>query len=186
MEAIILSGEPAAGKTTVARLLADKLNLKMIGGGDILKELAAKHGYNPSGAEWWDTEDGIRFLKEREKDPEFDIEADRIMKEKVEKGNIILTSYTAPWISKKGFKVWLHCSASKRAKRMSKRDHSSMEESENAVIVRDKENYALYKELYNIEFGKDLSPFNMIIDTEDRSPEAIAEMILKEYNKANK
>ena len=61
-----------------------------------------------------------------------------------------------------------------------------MEESENAVIIRDKENYALYKELYNIEFGKDLSPFNMVIDTEDRSPEDITEMILKEYNKANK
>lgn len=186
MDALIISGEPAAGKTTVARLLADKLNLKMLGGGDILKELAKEHGYNPTGEEWWDTADGMDFLKKREKDPEFDIKADKIMKAKIDSGNIILTSYTAPWISKKGFKVWLQCSASKRAERMAKRDHTTMVESENAVIVRDKENYMLYKGLYQIEFGRDLSPFNMIIDTENKKPNDIAEMIMAEFRKANK
>jgi cytidylate kinase len=186
MEALILSGEPAAGKTTVARILADRLSLKTMGGGDILKELAKEHGYSPTGDDWWDTKEGIEFLKKREIDPEFDIKADKIMKAKVEEGNIVLTSYTAPWISEKGFKVWLQCSAAKRAERMSKRDNTTHNESENAVHVRDKENYSLYKELYNIEFGKDLSPFHLIIDTSDKTPGQIAEIILTEYEKANK
>ena len=45
MEAIIISGKPAAGKTTVAQIIAERLHIKTIGGGDILKELALERGF---------------------------------------------------------------------------------------------------------------------------------------------
>ncbi len=56
---------PAVGKTTVAKLLASRLKLKVIGGGDILKEIALEEGYNAVGDDWWDTEEGMRFMEER-------------------------------------------------------------------------------------------------------------------------
>ena len=186
MEALIISGEPAAGKTTVAGILAKRLGIRSIGGGEILKELAKDQGYEPGGEEWWDTEEGIRFLKQRETDPEFDIEADRRMKKRIDSGNVIITSYTAPWISEKGFKVWLKCSAGMRAERMSKRDHFPMSSTRRTVALRDKENYELYKKLYHIEFGKDLSPFDIIIDTADKGPEQVADLIIDSWGKANK
>ena len=42
MNAIIVSGMPAVGKTTVSKLLGDALGLKVVGGGDVLKEMAAE------------------------------------------------------------------------------------------------------------------------------------------------
>jgi cytidylate kinase len=71
MQTIILSGMPAVGKTTVARIIASKLGLKLVGGGDTLKEIALEEGYNAVGDDWWDTEEGMRFMEERSGSPEF-------------------------------------------------------------------------------------------------------------------
>jgi len=49
LKAIIISGMPAVGKTTVSRQVAEKLNIPMVGGGDVLKEMAVEEGYSPGG-----------------------------------------------------------------------------------------------------------------------------------------
>ncbi len=183
MEAIIISGMPAVGKTTLAKILAERLNLKAMGGGDILKEMAAEKGYNISGEDWWDTKEGIRFLKEREANPDFDKDADRYLKKKIEAGNIVITSYTAPWITENGFKIWLSGSVERRAERMAKRDGIELKKSENVIRIRDGENIKLYKGLYGIEFGKDMKPFNIVIDTDGKLPEELADIIISELNK---
>jgi len=50
---VIISGLPAVGKTTIARAIADKFNLKQYSGGDVLKEMAIARGYTMSGNDWW-------------------------------------------------------------------------------------------------------------------------------------
>ena len=77
MDVILISGLPASGKTTVAKMLAEKLGFSVVGGSDALKELAKTKGYKPIGNDWWDTSEGIKFLKERASDPEFDMETDK-------------------------------------------------------------------------------------------------------------
>ncbi|MGC8587226.1 MAG: (d)CMP kinase [Candidatus Micrarchaeia archaeon] len=179
MLSIIISGMPAVGKTTAANLLAQELGLKVIGGGDILKEMARDRGYDPKDETWWDTDEGISFLREREVNPEFDKEADRRLLQKIKQGNVIVTSYTAPWISKVGFKVWLDGSLEKRTERMAKRDNISLEECRAKIIVRDKENYELYKRHYGIEFGTDKKPFDMVINTDNLTARQVADAILE-------
>ena len=49
---------------------------------------------------------------------------------------------------------------------MAKRDSSTPEESMKIIGKRDKENFSLYKKLYRIEFGKDLSPFHLVVGTD--------------------
>lgn len=186
MEAIIIAGKPAAGKTTVAQIIADALHIKAIGGGDILKEMALERGYRPDGVEWWDTKDGIRFLKERQKNPEFDKEADRRLISKIEDGDVVVTSYTAAWISDMGFKVWLDGSEKTRAERMLKRDKTNLAESMKVVRIRDKENFNVYKKMYNIDFGEDRSPFDIIVDTDSKTPKQVAGIILAEFKKKRK
>lgn len=178
MEAIIISGMPAAGKTTVAKILAKNLGVKTMGGGEVLKELAKELGYKPDNKEdWWDTNEGIEFSERRDKDPHFDKKVDDFMLRLIEEGDIILTSYTMPWLSKHGFKVWLSASEDVRAKRMSKRDDIAKEESMHIEEVRNKENFELYKRLYGIHFGNDLTPFHMIVDTNNETPASIAKKI---------
>ena len=183
MQAIIICGLPAAGKTTVANIIARKLGLKVLGGGDILMELAIDQGYDAHGLSWWDSKEGIAFMKQREKDPEFDKEADKKLTEKINAGNVVITSYPAPWIAKKGYKVWLAASLENRAKRMSERDKSSLSACMKVAQIRDAENSKHYKAMYNIDFGNDLSPFNLVIDTNDKSPEQIADMIIDQIKK---
>ena len=176
----------AAGKTTVSRILAKRLGVEAIGGGEILREMARERGYNPTGDDWWDTEEGMKFLKEREADPEFDKEVDSRLRAKIKAGNIIITSYTAPWIVNGGFKVWLSATTGTRTERMARRDKLTIEKTKGIVKVRDIENRKLYKELYGINLDNDTSPFDLIIDTNDKDPEQIAEIILAEQERRKK
>ncbi len=186
MEAIIISGKPAAGKTTVARIIAERLGVKAIGGGEILKEMALERGYNAHGDGWWDTPEGLKFLEERKSNPDFDNEADRRLIKKIEAGDIVVTSYTAAWISKKGFKVWLEGSLKTRAARMGKRDNTDVSATLKVAKIRDEENQTVYKKLYKIDIWNDKAPFDMEIDTNKKTPEEIADIILEEYKKKNK
>jgi len=178
MKAIILCGMPAVGKTTVAKIIASKLNLKLIGGGDILKEIAIEEGYNAVGDDWWDTKEGMRFMEERAGSPEFDREVDRRLLARARKGGVVMTSYTLPWLAKAGVKVWLSGTKRSRAERMAKRDSSSPEECANVIEARDRENYALYKKLYGIRFGKDLSPFTIVVGTDGVPAAEVADSVL--------
>jgi cytidylate kinase len=179
MEAIILSGMPAVGKTTVAGIVAKRLGLKFLGISDILKEMAGELGYKTAGEGWWDTEEAMRFCEERKRTPDFDKRADEMLVNKAKAGNVVITSYTAPWICEYGIKVWLSGSLEKRAQRMSERDKIPFDECIKIEKKREEENYNLYKHLYGIEFGKDMKPFELRINTDDISAEQVADVIIK-------
>jgi cytidylate kinase len=183
MEAIVISGSPASGKTVTAQALSKLLHVPMIGGTDILKQMAMERGYKPGGEEWWDTGEGMRFLKERETNHDFDRETDRRLAEIVKKGDVVVTSYTAPWIIDSGFKVWLSATPESREKRMANRDNIEVSEAKGIIEKRDRENRKLYMELYKIDFGNDTKPFNLVIDTNNKSTEEIVRMILENARK---
>ncbi|HVC27066.1 MAG TPA: cytidylate kinase family protein [Nitrososphaerales archaeon] len=180
MKAIILCGMPAVGKTTVAKIIASKLSLKLIGGGDVLKEIAAEEGYRAVGDDWWDTKEGMKFMAERAGSPEFDREVDRRLLARASKGGVVMTSYTLPWLAKEGVKVWLSGTKRSRAERMARRDSSSPEECAKVIEARDRENFALYKKLYGISFGKDLSPFTIVVGTDGVPAAQVAEAVLEQ------
>jgi cytidylate kinase len=46
------------------------------------------------------------------------------------------------------------------------------------LAVRDGENRKLYKKIYSIEFGRDLSPFELVIDTDSIDEGKVAEIIV--------
>jgi cytidylate kinase len=185
MEAIIISGLPAAGKTTVASIISKRLGIRMIGGTEILKEMAKERGYNPEGDDWWDTPEGMKFLKERSENPNFDKETDRRLIKIAEEGNVVITSYTLPWLTKVGFKVWLSASTDSREHRMSARDNVSVEDAAGVIKMRDVKNIKLYDDLYGIRMGEDLTPFDLVLDVNKITAEEAAVLIIeKEREKA--
>jgi CMP/dCMP kinase len=186
MKAIILCGMPAVGKTTVAKMLASKLNLKLVGGGDILKEIALEQGYNAVGDDWWDTDEGLKFMQEREGSPEFDKEVDRRLIARASKGDVVITSYTLPWLIKDGLKIWLSGTKASRAERMARRDASSPEECAKVIDARDSENYLLYNKLYGIHFGRDLSPFTIVVGTDGVPADRVATTVLDQVSLSGK
>lgn len=182
MEAIIISGLPASGKSTVAGILSKKLHIRAINVGDILKSKFSATGSKS----YWDTERGFLALEEREKNTEIDKSVDMKVLKIIKKGNIIITSYVMPWLSNVGFKVWLDASDEERAKRLAKRDKISVEKAREILKKRDKENYLLYKRLYNIKIGKDKKPFDLIINTDYLTPSKVAEIIIKNLRQSRK
>ena len=60
------------GKNTLSRKLAEKYDLRCYSGGDALSDLASAEGYNVSSQGWWESPEGLTFLKERVNDPKFD------------------------------------------------------------------------------------------------------------------
>ena len=176
LKSIIISGPPAIGKTTIAKGLAKEFDIEYLSGGDILKDLAGEQGFQTQGDDWWDTQDGINFLEQRKKNPEFDKNVDNKLKELFSKGGIVVTSYTLPWIVEGGIKIWLDGSKENSALRMTARDNSSKNEALEIVQKRYNENKIIYKELYGFEFGEDLSVFDKIIETDELNVEQVLEI----------
>ena len=163
---ICISGLPGCGKSTVAKKLAQKYRLKYISGGDALKELAVEAGFKPSGEDWWETEEGRRFLNKRLEDPDFDKRVDEKLIEAAKQGNVILDSWTMPWLFDEGFKIWLDASLEVRASRAAKRDKISLEKAKELIMEREEKTKEIYRRLYGFKLGEDFSPFHIILDTD--------------------
>ena len=179
LRSVIISGPPAIGKTTIAKGLANELNLKYLSGGDVLKEMAKDQGFNTDRDDFWDTEAGMSFLNIRKRNPEFDKQVDERLKKIFLNDNVIITSYTLPWLVRDGVKIWLAGSQEASAKRMTIRDHISIESALEIVKKRYEENKMLYKKLYGFNFGDDLSVFDTVINTDGLGPDQVLDQAKK-------
>jgi CMP/dCMP kinase len=166
---ICISGMAGTGKSTLSRKLAEKYGLRYYCGGDALKELAKQEGYAVTNEGWWESAEGLKFLKERVSDPKFDKTVDDKLLENAKQGNVLLDSWTMPWLLERGFKIWLAASLEKRAARVAKRDSMSLEEAYKMLAEKEANTKAIYKSLYGFSLGDDLSPFDFILDTDNLS-----------------
>ncbi|MEM3730900.1 MAG: cytidylate kinase family protein [Candidatus Bathyarchaeia archaeon] len=180
---ICICGMAGSGKSTVAKKLARKYGLKYYSGGDALKMLAIERGHQPIEHGWWETEEGMRFLNEREKDPKFDEAVDKKLLEIASQGNVILDSWTMPWLLKEGFKIWLEASSERRAERIAKRDGISVEEAMEALKKKEEKTKAIYKKLYGFSLGEDFEPFHLILDTENLSAREVFQILCEVIDK---
>ncbi len=174
---ICICGMAGSGKSTVAKKIARHYNLRYCSGGDALKAVAAEMGYKTSGEGWWETEEGIRFLKERSKNPEIDRRVDQKQLEWAEEGGIVFDSWTMPWLFKGGFKVWLEASEEVRANRIAERDGLTPREALKFLREKEARTKTIYKKLYGFTLGEDLSPFHLIIDVNLLSKEEVFEAL---------
>jgi CMP/dCMP kinase len=179
LKAIIISGMPAVGKTTVSRHVAEELDIPMVGGGDVLKEMALEEGYTPGGEDWWDRGEGMKFLQQRKRSSDFDKEVDARLIQKTKKGDVVITSYPVPWLTRDGLKVWLSGSVKSRAARMARRDKLAVSKCKEVLSIRDEENYKLYKKIYGIEFGRDFKPFDLVVETDAIDEEKVAKIVIQ-------
>lgn len=176
---MLISGMPSVGKTTAAKAVAKKFQLDVVAGGDMLKEMAYERGYTASGSDWWETADGMKFLSERKRNPDFDREVDRRLAQSLRSGNVVVTSYPMPWLYKNGIKFWFHASLRTRAVRLAGRDGITTRKALDLLKKRDIANKRLYKKLYGINFGNDLSPFHFVIGTDDLTARRVASATCK-------
>ena len=183
IKSLVISGPPAIGKTTISRGLAKEFGLKSLSGGDVLKDFAKEQGFKTDGDDWWDTKEGMKFLNQRKDNYTFDKKVDEKLTDIFLKGNVVITSYTLPWLVKDGVKIWLAGSQENSAKRMQVRDNMPISEALDIVKKRYQENKNLYKKLYGFDFGDDLSVFDIIIDTDGLDAENVLKTAIAKVHK---
>jgi len=162
---VCISGMAGTGKSTLAKKLAEKYNLRYFSGGDALKELAKEEGYDSSSRGWWESPEGLSFLETRQKNLEFDKAVDDKLLEYARQGNVLLDSWTMAWLLKTGFKIWLAASVEKRTERISKRDKIPIKDASRVLKEKEARTKTIYKKLYGFTIGEDFEPFDLVLDT---------------------
>ena len=162
---IAISSKSGCGNTTVTTLLAEKLGYKMVN--FTFRQLAAERG-----VDFW------TFCRMAEADDDIDRELDRRQVEMaMAEENCVLGSRLAIWMLEKAdLKVYLQATSETRAKRVLKREGGSLEERMAQTEMRDRNDSARYKRIYGID-NSDTSVADLVIDTDDRTPEEIVERI---------
>jgi cytidylate kinase len=138
--------------------------------------MAKEQGFDSSGDDWWDTAAGLDFLNKREQNSEFDKKLDEKLIALFNQGGMVITSYTLPWLIKGGIKIWLEGSHSSSTKRMQSRDNMNSDDAYQITKQRFDKNKALYKKLYNFDFGDDTSVFNLIINTDNLTAQQVIDI----------
>jgi cytidylate kinase len=174
---VCISGMAGTGKSTLAKKLAKKYNLRYYSGGDALKALAADEGYDSSSRGWWESPEGLSFLEKREENLEFDKAVDDKLLEYAQQGRVLLDSWTMAWLLKTGFKIWLVASVEKRAERIAKRDKIPVKEALQVLKEKEARTKAIYKKLYGFTLGEDFEPFNLVLDTDNLNAREVFQVL---------
>ena len=152
---ITVSGLSGSGKSTGARAIARALNIKYVSAGEILRQIAKDRKISL-----------LEIVKTRE--PEIDYEMDKITLNLAMGGNVVLDGRLTGWVAGDwaDVKIFYECSLNTRAKRVSKRDYITSEESKKMLQKRDEEDQKIYQNLYGIN-SFDKSIYDIIIDNEN-------------------
>ena len=169
---ITISGTAGSGKSTIAKILAKKLNLKHYSMGDIQRKYAKDKGLT------------IEELGELElKDDKIDREVDRYQSEL--KGDFIVDGRVSFHFIPNSIKLFLDCSTEESVKRLytSRRDSSerktrSLEETKKIMLNRENTNRKRFLKYYNIDF-LDKNNYDLIINSTNLSKKEVVEKILK-------
>ncbi len=174
---IAISGLHGTGKSTIAKLLADKLGILYYSTGQAFRDLAKESNMS--------LEEYTSYV---EKHPDIDKELDNKVVNMAKKGSIIIDSQLSAHILKSiaNYKIQLNCPLEVRVKRMADRDQTTYEEKLKETTMREKSELERFKELYNIDLSDEKSTrafFDLIIDTEHLTIEEIVDEILTKLNK---
>jgi len=170
MVLITISGTPGSGKTTVARLLAKRLGLPHVYAGDLYRDEAKRRGLSLA-----------EFNALAEQDHSIDRALDAKIAEYARQGGVVLEGRLAAFISRqegaRALKVWLHADDAVRARRVAERETKDWQEVLEANRVRQRSDAKRYWDIYHFDLD-DTSIYDLKINTDSQSPEAVAECIL--------
>jgi len=176
MAAIItITGDLGSGKSTVSKLLQERLGFEYIYTGKIQREIANRYNMTT-----------LELNNYAETHPEIDEEIDSTFKALNDSSNLIVDSRMAWFFIPQSFKVYLKTDLMVSIhritcdeKRINER-YASVEEAANHITARKESENKRYLELYNADCS-DLSKFDLIIDTSHITSEKAAELIIDSF-----
>ncbi|MGE0015543.1 MAG: (d)CMP kinase [Candidatus Methanomethylophilaceae archaeon] len=175
---ITISGPPGSGKTTVCARLSEALGYRAEVFGQVFRDMAARKGVSVS-----------ELGAMAEKDPSIDREIDSIILEVARENNdIILESRLSAYLTKMNgidaFRVYMHASPEVRMRRICVREDEEFDTAYALTIEREESEARRYMMYYGID-TTDLGVYDLIIDTDEISPDEVVDKILGAINDRN-
>lgn len=169
---ITISGPPGSGKTTACATLSQRLGLEAVVFGRIFRDLAAEKHLTLS-----------QLGEMAERDPSIDHMIDeRILQMARTHDDLILESrLSAYMLTRHGidaYKIYLTATPEVRMRRVGIREGETLEHATAVTLDRQRSEAKRYKQWYGIDI-EDLSVYDMVLNTDDLSPEQVIDAILE-------
>jgi len=179
---ILICGFSGSGKSYLAENLSKRIGYDVVHSSAIFKQMGSSKRIDPSKTRmnkgWYEKSN---TTEKRRMDESLDRRLDNYLLSLIQKEkDIIIDSWTLPYLTRKGLRIWLIAGEKERAKRLSLRDEVSYNKA--IKIVKEKDEFSInqYKKLYGFTFGKDLKErFDYRINTNKLT---IPEVCDKAYN----
>ncbi len=174
---ITLWWKAGSGKWTVSKLLADKLWYEIVSIGDMKRKLAAEM--------WINIIEFNKIWDDPKKSAEFDLKYEEYQKSLKLTDNIILDSRLWFYAQPKAFKILLDVDEEIAWERIFKarRDtdkNTTKKHAVDEVKERNSSDEKRYMKLYNVDLWNPEN-YNLVIDTSERTPEEVLQIILDEF-----
>lgn len=167
---ITISGVPGSGKTTVARLLAERLGLPHVYAGDLYRQEAKRRGLTLAA-----------FNALCERDYSIDRALDARMAERARAGDVVLEGRLAGYLAAENglnaLKVWLDASDETRARRVAQREASDWRAVLEENRLRHQSDAARYRAIYGYDLA-DHGVYDVVLATDDQTPEQLVEALI--------
>jgi len=168
---ITISGLIGSGKTTVCRMLGERLGYRQVISGHVFREMAKELGMSLE-----------EFGKLAEQDPKFDHRIDeRLLNVAHGGGDLILEGRLAGQLLRRNdipaFCIFLDAPPEVRVQRVSGREGVDLQAAIEEMRAREASEVLRYRKFYGIDVT-DRSIYDMAIDTGALTPEQVVEMIV--------
>ena len=164
---ITISGFHGTGKTTIAKKLAEKFNIRYISAGDIFRQMAKEKKMTLK-----------QFSKYVEKHPEIDYEIDNRTIEEAQKGNVVLEGLLVAWKTRdlSAIHILLRAAEKVRIDRIAQREDLPYEGVKEDTLGREESEINRFKKLYDINLN-DYSVYDIVLNTELWTEESIIQIV---------
>lgn len=168
---IIISGMMGSGKSTLIRMLAEKLGYTTMDGGVINREMAKEKGMS---IEAWS-----EYAKQH---VEIDHETDRRLIEAARKGGVVIQSRVLPYLAEirelpNHLTLYLDTDIKTRARRLAEREGITEEQALSNIDLRDGNNHERFKAVYGID-TRDTSVYDLVVKNSTLSPQETLDLVL--------
>lgn len=166
---IAISGQIAAGSTTTAKALAQKLHLQYHSAGDFFRKYSLEHN--------------IPLYDKAQIPDELDQKIDHQLASLTDHGGVVIEADYIGYFTRNMphvLRVLLTCDEKVRIKRALLRKHTHTE-TEEEIKLRERGLDAKFRKLYAAENFLDPKFFDLMIDTTNTPPEEVVEIIIDRF-----
>lgn len=167
---VTVSGPPGSGTTTTGRLVAARLGLALLPGGEVFRSMADERGMTLAD-----------FGSYAADHPDVDVELDGRLAERARRGGVVVESRLAGWIAREeglpALRVYVDCDPAVRAERVAGREGTSVaralaDNCEREAVERDR-----YLALYGVDVD-DRSIYDVVVDSAALTADGVADVVV--------